>query len=78
MTDTLYDLTAGVSANGGGHGLAGIPILGIDPHLDQFVVLQRRVDLFKNRFRQSGTAGEDYGFEFVCQGTQMTFLFFRQ
>lgn len=54
--------------------IAGVTVWGADAHLDQFMVIERPVDLGDNGRRDTGAADEDAGFQTMRETAQETSL----
>lgn len=74
MTDPLNQHRLGRRANRPDRGLARFAILGVDPDLDQFVMIERQQDFVQDRRRDAAVADDHDRLASMGQGFEMTFL----
>ena len=74
MTDPLDEHRLGLRANGGDQRFAGQAIFGINPNLDQFMMVQRQQNFVQNRWRQTVIADNHHRLAMMSQGLEMTLL----
>ncbi len=67
MADRLNQLTTGSATDLLYHDAPGIPICGVDSHLDQLVVIQCLIDFLDDGVTEPGLPGEYDRFEGVGQ-----------
>ena len=75
MPDGLDQLRTGLLADLSTQFLALFAVSGVDPHFDEFMVIQGKVDFVQNRFGDPGIAGDDDGFQGVGFGAELLLLF---
>ncbi len=65
VTDTLHHLTAGLLGNLIDHLVTLVTITGIDPYLDEFMRVQRRIDFIHDIIGNAMLADDDDDFPVV-------------
>lgn len=74
MTHLLHQLRPQGMADMLYHLRPGIPILGIDPDLDKFVMAEGEIDFIQHRPGQATATYDNHRFFGVCKTLEMAFL----
>lgn len=78
MADTLDQFCATACTQLPDHAFALMPITGVYPYLEQFMVGQGQFDLPLDRLGQARATDNDYRFQVMPQTAQMPLLTFRE
>lgn len=74
MPDSLHQRCVGLGAECFNHPFARIAILGVHPHLDQFMVTERLINFLADSRSDAVVANDDYGLAMMGQRFKMAFL----